>query len=63
MEIRGIGVIDVKAMYGIGAVAFSKSIDLIIELESWDENKAYDRIGLHAREFSGHLPQESSPSI
>ena len=46
MEIRGIGVIDVKAMYGIGAVAFSKTIDLIIELETWDENKAYDRIGL-----------------
>ena len=51
MEIRGIGVIDVKAMYGIGAVAFSKSIDLIIELESWDENKAYDRIGLQDDEF------------
>lgn len=46
MEIRGIGVIDIKAMYGIGAVAFSKTIDLIIELEAWDENKAYDRIGL-----------------
>ena len=46
MEIRGIGVIDVKALYGIGAVAVSKSIDLIIELESWDENKAYDRIGI-----------------
>ncbi len=46
MEIRGIGVIDVKAMYGIGAVTVSKSIDLIIELETWDENKAYDRIGL-----------------
>ena len=46
MEIRGIGVIDVKAMYGIGAVALSKSIDLIIELESWDEKKSYDRIGI-----------------
>lgn len=46
MEIRGIGVIDVKAMYGIGAVAFSRSIDLIIELESWDENRPYDRIGI-----------------
>ena len=46
MEIRGIGVIDVRAMYGIGAVATSKSIDLIIELETWDENKAYDRIGI-----------------
>ena len=46
MEIRGIGVIDVKAMYGIGAVSLSKSIDLVIELETWDENKSYDRIGI-----------------
>ena len=46
MEIRGIGVIDVKALYGIGAVAVSKTIDLIIELEAWDENRDYDRIGL-----------------
>ena len=46
MEIRGIGVIDVKAMYGIGAVSLSKSIDLIIELESWEENRPYDRIGI-----------------
>ena len=46
MEIRGIGVIDVKALYGIGAVSFSKTIDLIIELETWDENRDYDRIGL-----------------
>ncbi len=46
MEIRGVGVIDVKALYGIGAVAVSKTIDLIIELETWDENRDYDRIGL-----------------
>ena len=45
MEIRGIGVIDVRAMYGIGAVSVSKSIDLMIELEIWDDNKSYDRIG------------------
>ena len=45
MEIRGIGVIDIRAMYGIGAVAVSKSIDLMIELELWDDDKAYDRIG------------------
>ena len=51
MEIRGIGVIDIKAMYGIGSVAISKSIDLIIELETWDENKAYDRIGLQDEEI------------
>ena len=51
MEIRGIGVIDIKAMFGIGAVALSKSIDLIIELETWDENKAYDRIGIQDEEI------------
>ena len=51
MEIRGIGVIDIKAMFGIGAVASSKSIDLIIELETWDENKAYDRIGIQDEEI------------
>ena len=45
MEIRGIGVIDIRAMYGIGAVAVSTSIDLMIELEIWDDNKSYDRIG------------------
>jgi len=51
MEIRGIGVIDVRAMYGIGAVVTSKSIDLIIELETGDDNKPYDRIGLQDDEI------------
>ena len=51
MEIRGIGVIDIKAMFGIGAVTKSKSIDLIIELETWDENKTYDRIGIQDDEI------------
>ena len=38
-------------MFGIGAVTVSKSIDLVIELETWDENKAYDRIGLQDDEI------------
>lgn len=46
MEIRGIGLIDIKAMYGVSAVSASKSIDLVLELESWDEGKAYDRLGM-----------------
>lgn len=51
MEIRGIGVIDVQAMFGIGAVAFSKSIELIMELTASDpdENEMPDRIGLEDR--------------
>lgn len=46
LEIRGIGIIDVRSLYGVGAVKNSKKIDLVIHLEGWDENKYYDRLGL-----------------
>ena len=46
MEIRGIGLIDIQAMFGVSAVAASKDIDMVLELEVWDENKVYDRTGL-----------------
>lgn len=46
MEIRGIGIIDIKAMYGIGAVATSKTIDLVMHMEHWVQGKEYDRLGL-----------------
>ena len=44
MEIRGIGIINVKNMYGTGAVLFEKEIELIMELENWDDQKSYDRL-------------------
>ena len=50
MEIRGLGIIDIRTMYGIGSVIPSKSIDIVIHLELWRENKEYDRLGL-AEEF------------
>ena len=55
MEIRGIGVIDIQAMFGIGAVSFSKSIDLIMELVTTDKDITYDRIGMkeHSVEILG----------
>lgn len=46
MEIRGIGIIDIKAMYGVGAVAMSKSIDMVMHMEHWVQGKEYDRLGL-----------------
>lgn len=46
MEVRGIGIIDIRAMYGAGAIINSKSIDLVIALEIWDNSKVYDRLGL-----------------
>ncbi|MDO4549324.1 MAG: HPr(Ser) kinase/phosphatase, partial [Clostridia bacterium] len=46
MEIRGIGIIDIATMYGIGAVIKSKSIDLIVHFELWKGNAEYDRLGI-----------------
>lgn len=46
MEIRGIGILDIERLYGIGAVKEYEYIDMIMELEKWDEEKEYDRIGL-----------------
>lgn len=46
LEIRGIGILDIKRLYGVGAVRNSKGIDLVVELEYWDETKEYDRVGL-----------------
>lgn len=45
MEMRGIGIIDVRAMYGTGSVRQNKVIDLVAELEPWDDKKEYDRLG------------------
>ncbi len=45
LEIRGIGIINARQIFGLGAVKVKKSIDLLIKLEKWDENKNYDRIG------------------
>jgi HPr kinase/phosphorylase len=46
MEIRGIGIIDIRTLYGIGAVKESVAIDMNIHLEHWDSEKYYDRLGL-----------------
>ena len=46
MELRGIGVINVKKIFGVGAVKPEAGIDLVVALEMWDDTKAYDRLGL-----------------
>ena len=46
IEIRGIGIVDVKNIFGMGAVKESEKIDLIIHLEAWEHGKQYDRLGL-----------------
>ena len=46
VEVRGIGIIDVKEIFGIGAVMDSGDIDMIIHLEPWSDQKSYDRLGM-----------------
>ena len=46
IELRGIGIINVKQMFGVQAVKDTKALDLIIKLESWEKGKVYDRLGL-----------------
>jgi HPr kinase/phosphorylase len=46
MEIRGIGIIDVKSMFGVRAVRYQKRLEVVIELEVWDSKEEYTRTGL-----------------
>lgn len=56
IELRGIGIIDVKTLYGIEHVKDTQAIDLVIKLEDWDKDKEYDRLGLEEEytEFLGN---------
>ena len=46
IELRGIGIIDVKSLYGVEAVKDEQRIDLVIKLEDWTKEKEYDRLGM-----------------
>ena len=46
IELRGIGIVDVRRIFGMGSVKMTEKIDLIVELEPWKDNKDYDRFGL-----------------
>ena len=49
IELRGIGVINVRRLFGIGAVKPTERIDLVIHLEEWNDNVVYDRLGLDSK--------------
>lgn len=46
VELRGIGIVDVRRLFGMGAIKEAERIDLVIQLESWVEGKMYDRLGM-----------------
>ena len=48
VELRGIGIVDVRRLFGMGAVKETEKIDLVINLENWQQGKMYDRLGLDA---------------
>lgn len=52
IEIRGVGVIDVQQLFGMGAVQFDTEIDLVIQLEQWEDGKFYDRLGLGEEKYT-----------
>ncbi|NLY20369.1 MAG: HPr(Ser) kinase/phosphatase [Tissierellia bacterium] len=52
MEIRGIGIIDIEKLYGIASIKKTNRVDLVIELENWDEQKEYDRTGFEEETIS-----------
>lgn len=46
LEIRGIGFLDVKRLYGVGAVKLTENIQLVVDLERWEQGKEYERMGI-----------------
>jgi HPr kinase/phosphorylase len=51
MEIRGLGLIDIRAIFGIRAIRFQKRLEIIVQLEEWDDGQDYERTGLDTREL------------
>jgi HPr kinase/phosphorylase len=52
IEIRGLGILNIKDIYGIRSVRNRKRIEIVVSLEDWDENKTYDRLGIDERTYS-----------
>ena len=64
LEVRGLGIIDISLMYGAGAFVDEKDVDLCINLEDWNPNKDYDRLGAAGETHSildVKLPQHTIP--
>jgi len=49
MELRGLGIINIKDLFGVAAVRYTKDIELVIRLEAWKSSRSYDRLGIDTR--------------
>ena len=61
MELRGIGVVDVRQLFGMSAIKDTASIDLVVNLEPWREGAVYDRLGLE--ELHTNILDVEVPSV
>jgi HPr kinase/phosphorylase len=51
MEIRGLGVLNIKDLYGVSSIRTSKRVELAVQLERWEQGKEYDRLGLREEAY------------
>jgi HPr kinase/phosphorylase len=51
MELRGLGVINIKDLYGVSSIRMAKKVELVVNLERWEAGKEYDRLGLQNEQF------------
>jgi len=51
MEVRGLGLINIRDLFGIASTRTSKRVELIVQLERWDQHREYDRLGLDDAHF------------
>jgi HPr kinase/phosphorylase len=64
MELRGLGVLNIKDIYGVSSIRLSKRIELVVNLERWESGKEYDRLGLRDERFlvlGAEVPQIRMP--
>ncbi len=64
MELRGIGIVNARNIFGIGSVKLTEKIDMVIQLEHWDSEKSYDRMGLedeHIEILGINIPSTTIP--
>ncbi|MEE4253307.1 MAG: HPr(Ser) kinase/phosphatase [Desulfuromusa sp.] len=54
MEIRGLGILNIKHLFGVAAIRERKKIDLVIELVEWEDGKEYDRLGVDEKTYNIH---------
>ena len=51
MEVRGLGVINIRDLFGVAAIRMSKRVEMVVQLERWDPDREYDRLGIDERRY------------